>query len=383
MQKGMDRWTFREIEALAEERIRISIFPTKCETGPYMPKPDWDCYVFKKWLVGLRQAWWLGKSPFTYIRLLFEALRTSSLVDFLLACDFAHHMVKIGVIRIHCVFGDHKLFIGYYCKRILGIPLSVALYGYDLRANPNWRMFRRAVRLCDDIIVNCEFNRHLLEQVAGSEVARDARVIRHYADIPAGNSAGKVKVLIVGGFRERKGHDLLFRAVQSLTEEAGNVEVWVAGYKGPVDVEQLARDFGVADKVRVFGEVSDRVVDLLFEECDIFCLPSRTDKDGVNEGLPVALIEAMAHAKPVITTRLGGIPELVAEILIEEGDVRGLADALKRYVLDPRLRGVAGARNRDVVRARYSKQNITLLRDLFLETQYQYPATGLVVDHHL
>jgi len=368
MPQGMDTWTYREIEALIEDDISIAIFPLVYESGPCMPRQGWDCYRFNKWLVVLRQILWLIRYPTTYVPLFLEALGTRSLVDLILGFEFAQQMTKRRVEMIHCVFGDHKLFIGYYCKRILGIPLSVALYGYDLRHNPNWYMFRRAIELCDSIIVNCDFNKHLLCEIAGNELGQKARVIRHYAQIPSDDRHDEARILIVGGFVERKGHDLLFQAVSSLGADADDVEVWVAGYPGPVDVEQLAREFGVEDKVRIFGSVTDDGLDFLYQQCDIFCLPSRTDTQGVSEGLPVALIEAMSYAKPVIATRLAGIPELVEEILVDEGDVKGLAKALKRFIDSPGLRKSSGARNLEIVRARYSKENVLALRELFLET---------------
>lgn len=368
MPYGFDPWSFREIEALTEDGLNISIFPLKYGDGPYLPRDDWDCYRFNKWLVVLRQPLWFLKQPGNYSSLLLEAITTGSLVDFLLGFDFAQQMARKKIQMIHCVFGAHQLFIGYYCKRILGIPLSVALYGYDLRANPNWTMFQKAIKETDAIIVNCEFNRGLLADRAGNELAGRAKVIRHYAQTLADDHPHKTSILIVGRFEERKGHDLLFRAVKALGPEGANVEVWVAGFPGPVDVPQLVHDLGVEDKVRIFGNISDEGLALLFQRCDIFCLPSRTESDGVSEGLPVALIEAMAHGKPVISTRLAGIPELVEEILVEEEDLQGLTQAVRRLVGDPKLRSSLGARNLEIVKARYSKRNVLQTRDLFLET---------------
>jgi glycosyltransferase involved in cell wall biosynthesis len=366
MPNGMDAWSFREIEALAEDGINIAIFPLRYAPGPYMPKQNWDCYLFNKWLVIPRQLLWLIRYPITYVRLLLEAIRTRSLIDFLLGFDFAQQMAKRKIEMIHSVFGGHQLLIGYYCKKILKTPLSVALYGYDLRDNPNWSMFRRAVESCDNIIVNCDFHKQLLGEIVGNELGQKAKVIRHYAQVPVNGHFDKVKILIVGRFMERKGHDLLFQAVRGLGAEADNIEVWVAGLPGTVDVQQLAHDLGVEDKVRIFGSVTDQALDVLYQQCDIFCLPSRTDSQGVSEGLPVSLIEAMSHGKPVIATRLAGIPELVEEVLVDEGDVQGLAKALKRFIDDPELRRSSGARNQEIVKDRYSKQNVYVTRDLWL-----------------
>ncbi len=370
MPNGMDRWTHREVEALTarDGGMRVSIFPLRYAEGPYMPEPRWgDHYVFDRIRVLLRQPLWFLRNPGQYVTLLREALETRTLINFFLGYDFAMQMQARGVQAIHCVFGDHKLFIGYYCKKLLNVPLSVALYGYDLRANPNWDMFKRAIHACDEIVVNCAFNQELLTEIAGEQAGARARIIRHYSLGPERDGRGKLKVLQVGAFEERKGHDLLFKALKQLGDTADNIEVWVAGYQGPVDVQQLAHDLGVADRVRVFGWVNDEVVNLLYELCDVFCLPSRTSRDGISEGLPVALIEAMAYGKPVISTRLGGIPELVENMLIEENSVDDLAEALRRYVQEPGLLEAHSQRNLEIVRERYAETNVDAMRALLVE----------------
>lgn len=365
MPNGMDRWTHREVDALTRDGTKISIFPLRYAKGPYMPEPAWGRhYVFNRLGVLLRQPLYFLQNPGQYITLLREALETKTLINFFLGMDFAQEMRQRSIQAVHCVFGDHKLFIGYYVKKILGVKLSVALYGYDLRANPNWEMFKRAIGECDEIVANCDFNRDLLADVAGQEAADRTTVIRHYSLGPEYDSAGKLKVLQVGAFEERKGHDLTFNALKMLGEDADNIEVWVAGYQGPVDVQQLAIDLGVADKVRVFGWVNDEVVNLLYELCDVFCLPSRTSKEGISEGLPVALIEAMAFGKPVISTRLGGIPELVENVLIEENSVEQLAEALRQYATNPELRQQHSARNLEIVKQRFAETNVEAMRAL-------------------
>jgi glycosyltransferase involved in cell wall biosynthesis len=366
MQHGMDAWTFRELSAL-DDVINFHVFPLRYGKGPYMPKPEWYCHRFNKRRVLLQQLWWLVRQPIRYVPMLIEALRTRSIIDFLLGCEFARAMKKKQVEMIHCVYGDHKFFIGYYCKKLLGIPLSTALYGYDLRNNPNWTMFRRAIHAADALVVNCDFNRQLLVQAVGDDVLNKVSVIRHYADIQPYQLRDKVKILMVGGFSSRKGHDVLFKAINTLGQAAENIEVWVAGYPGAVDVERLAQDCGVADKVVVFGSVADQGLKFLFQHCDIFCLPSKPDANGVSEGLPVALIEAMAYGKPVISTRLSGIPELVEEILVEPDDITGLAEAIEQLATNPELRRNQGKRNQEIAQARYSKQNVFALRDRVFE----------------
>jgi len=128
----------------------------------------------------------------------------------------------------------------------------------------------------------------------------------------------------------------------------------------------LAKSLGIEDKVTIFGEVSDDFLKVLYDSCDIFCLPSKTTRKGEKEGIPVALMEAMSYGKPVISTRHAGIPELVEEILVEENNVDELAKAIELLVDNPDLRRKLGERNRKIIEEKYSKKNVTKLRNIFL-----------------
>ncbi|MCL4488732.1 MAG: glycosyltransferase family 4 protein [Chloroflexi bacterium] len=361
MKSGLRGWLYREIEELAKSGAAVTLFPTKYTLGAYAPKPEWALYVYNPINVLLRQAYYLWHSPRLYLRLLKVAFRTKSLVDFVLGFDFAHQMRKRHVERVHCVPGGHQLFIGYYVKSILKIPLSVAIYGYELDANPNWGMAREALEVCDVIVTNCEHKKRQLIELFGNDKIR-AEVIRHWHE-PVKTGDGKVRGLVVAGFLERKGHRVLFEAMKGLDD----LNLWVAGYPGPVDVAQLARDAGVADRVAILGEVTDEVLQFLYQSCDLFVLPSKAGSDsGVEEGVPVALIEAMSYGKPVVSTRLGGIPELVEEILVEPDDVDQLRAALHQLIVSPQLRRDLGCRNRKIVAEKYGKANMIRMRQVLL-----------------
>ena len=170
----------------------------------------------------------------------------------------------------------------------------------------------------------------------------------------------------MGGFQHRKGYDILMEALHLLGRD--DIHLWVVGYKGPVNIQELIERYGLRGKVIVFGAVSDEVLKLLYSFCDIFCLPSRFGPDGIGEGLPVALMEAMSYGKPVISTYHTGIPELVSEILVAENDPQGLAMAIARLADDPELRRNMGRRNRSIVASDYSNENVRkLLEALKLE----------------
>lgn len=107
------------------------------------------------------------------------------------------------------------------------------------------------------------------------------------------------------------------------------------------ELQADAQRHGVADRVLFAGYRSD--VPALLAGCDVFCLPSRI------EGLPLVVLEAMAQARPVVATAVGGTPEVVVDgetgLLVPPDDVGALADALARVLGDPeraRRMGEAG-----------------------------------------
>jgi glycosyltransferase involved in cell wall biosynthesis len=113
---------------------------------------------------------------------------------------------------------------------------------------------------------------------------------------------------------------------------------------GPLraELEAFSDREGLSDRVAFLGARDD--VPATLEAADLFVLASRW------EGLPFAVLEAMFSGLPVVATRVGGIPEAVADgetgILVPPGDIRALAEAVERLAADPRLRREMGAAGR-------------------------------------
>ena len=166
----------------------------------------------------------------------------------------------------------------------------------------------------------------------------------------------------------KKGLCVLFRAIKKLNRD--DIVVWAVGWKPPgekgINVKELVENLGITDKVTIFEGVSDDILKVLYNSCDIFCLPSKTAKTGEKEGIPVSLMEAMSFGKPVISTRHAGIPELVEEILVEENNVEELAKAIELLADNHELRRKLGERNRKIIEEKYSKKNVMKLKEVFL-----------------
>ena len=265
MKRGISAFNYREIDELTKHGLNISLFPTKYSTGPYMPKKSWNCYVYSPYKVLLKQSFFFMRNPIIYIKLLSEAIKSKSLMDMVIAFDFASQMRKKNIDRIHCHHGDHKLFIGYYCKKILNIPLSVTIHSHSLYVNPNWKMFKKSLGVCDTIISISDYNKKMLTEKFGVD-SKKVQVIRLFVDTEEFKSDETKKILIVGQFVERKGHKILFNAVKKLNRN--DIKIWVVGGEtwdqvGFVDVRQLAKDLGLEEQVVFFGMVNDEVLSVI------------------------------------------------------------------------------------------------------------------------
>ncbi|WP_041398862.1 glycosyltransferase family 4 protein [Sphaerobacter thermophilus] len=356
MKRGLEHFVYRELTSLEKRGMSISLYPTKQATGLYNPKPEWDVHRWRPLGVLAAQPRSFVRAPGIYLRLLREAAAMGAIVDFMLAWYFARTMADASV--IYATFGDHKLFVGYFCKRIIGLPLVVTIHAYELYQNPNPRLFRRALAACDQIITVTEYNREILAERYGVDPGRVA-VVRITVDTERYRPADKFVILIVAYFVEKKGHDVLFEAVRRLGRD--DIEVWVVGDVGPgepvVDARALAARRGVESQVVFFGALGGQALEALYRACDVFCLPSHHDSLGGAEGFPTAIAEAMAFGKPVISTRHVEIPRILDEILVDEKDPEGLALAIDYLYRSPEERARLGAKNRRIAEERFSLRN--------------------------
>lgn len=143
----------------------------------------------------------------------------------------------------------------------------------------------------------------------------------HAPDPPADRPPGKMVVGSIGRLDAMKGHDILLRA---LAQIEGIQAVILGEGEQRATLEHLAMELGVRDRVEFPGWVDQPRTYL--SGFDVVAMPSRS------EGFPLAMVEAMLAARPVIATRVGSMPEAVIDnqtgLLIEKNDVSGLARAL-------------------------------------------------------
>lgn len=144
---------------------------------------------------------------------------------------------------------------------------------------------------------------------------------------------------------------VLVRAVHLASESLPEIQLVLVG-DGPErgDLERLARSLGMADRVHFLGWRDD--VAAILPQLDVFALSSR------HEGLPLVILEAMASARPIVTTPVGDLPRVAPEaeaaLFYPIGDPAALAAHLRELARDPALRARLGAGGASRVRRFYS-----------------------------
>jgi glycosyltransferase involved in cell wall biosynthesis len=176
-----------------------------------------------------------------------------------------------------------------------------------------------------------------------------------------------VRLLFLGALGPRKGIFDLLHALAHAVAAGAPLHLTVGGDGQLAEARRLAAELGLADRVSFEGWVDPARRAVLLAESDVYVLPS------YNEGLPMSVLEAMAAGLPVITTTVGGLPELIASgengWLIEPGDVDAMTQALAELAADPDRRLRLGAAGRERVEASYSRPVVLgLLEAIYAET---------------
>ena len=252
-------------------------------------------------------------------------------------------------------WGNYAGTCAYLFHRLIGrpIPFSIWLHaGTDLYYGPVY--LRQKLEYADMILTCCEFNRgFLLERYAdvADRLAAKIHVCYHGLDLsdcawqPDGRPSRRV--IGVGRLTRDKGFAFLLRAAHLLARRGVDLEVELVGdgEERPT-LERLARDLGIADRVRFRGWLRFADVRAAMSAATVLVHPSH----GLGDGLPNVLREAMALGTPVIASRVAGIPEALDDgrcgILVPPGDATALADAVATLLADSGLRRRLSERGR-------------------------------------
>jgi glycosyltransferase involved in cell wall biosynthesis len=271
------------------------------------------------------------------------------------ALYFAEFFDRSGVDHVHVHFANRAAHTALFLKEISGIPFSVTAHGQDFMKDlGSDDLLREICAAAEFVAAETDYSRDLLRQRCPNSAAKIHKVYngidlerfpaaRNEATRPAVAPYHLLRIVSVGRLVAFKGFGDLIDACAELARRRIDFVCDIIG-DGPLHETLQAKieQLDLSSRVNLLGSLSQGAVLEKLQAADIFALASTTDAQGATDVFPTVILEAMASARPVVSTRLAGIPELVIDgqtgILAPPGDSTALSEALEQLLRDPELR---------------------------------------------
>jgi glycosyltransferase involved in cell wall biosynthesis len=327
---------------------------------------------------------YLCRAPRTYLGAIVEVLRGTlgnanfffgAVVFLPKSVAFAYQMKRSGVTHVHAHFATHPALSALIISRLTGIPFSFTAHGHDVHCSR--KMLREKLASAQFAVAISQYNRDLMAEECGDRLIHKIHVIHcgvdtdYFSPAPHPRPAKPLRIICVASLLEVKGHTYLVEACRILRERriAFHCDLVGAGERR-AQIEAQITKAGLGDAFTFHGPQPRAVVRRMFHQANVKVLASVPTSSGLREGIPVALMEAMACGLPVISSQLSGIPELVENgvsgILVAPRDSLALADGLERLAQDINLRVRMGTAGRvRILREFDLSQNASALAKLF------------------
>lgn len=274
---------------------------------------------------------------------------------------------KPDIIHIHSSFGAsfYRKLPFIWMGSVLKIPIVNHIHGAEwdtfyIDASEKSRKLKQVIlEKCSRVIVLSDDWREKLEDVIDAELIT---VVPNYSLLSSENRNVCKKeqntVLFLGFLSERKGCYDIPRIVAQVQKEVADVLFVLAGSGNADDVHlilELVKKEKVMEHISFPGWVRNQQKKELLQNAAVFFLPSYA------EGMPMSILEAMGHGLPIVSSNVGGIPELVEQerngYICDPGDTKAFADAIVTLLQDTQLRNTMGKESIRIIEERYSLEH--------------------------
>ena len=265
------------------------------------------------------------------------------------ALYFADFFARNQVDHVHVHFANRAAHTALFLKEISGIPFSVTAHGQDFMKDlGSDDLLREICAAAEFVAAETDYSRELICQRCPDSAAKIHRVyngidLEHFPTPAQGTTNPVPRIISVGRLVPFKGFEYLVDACAELARRGFDFVCHIVG-DGPLRDRLGAKIdmLNLSSRINLLGSLSQRAVLEKIQAADIFALASVIDAQGASDVFPTVILEAMASARPVVSTRLAGIPELVVDgetgVLVSPGDTAALTCALEQLLRDPELR---------------------------------------------
>lgn len=275
---------------------------------------------------------------------------------------------KEGIRHVHAHFAGIAARTACWLKRFYGISFSFTGHANDIFVETDYPVtLADLMREARFVATETDFSRDWLIEKFPQHAARTFRVYNGIVipdePDPAPENA-LPRILSVGRYIEKKGFPVLIDACANLRDRKVPFRCDIVG-GGPMESslsDQVSR-LGLGESVFLPGSMPQSDVREYVRNCDVFSLPCVLEGDGGMDNLPTVIVEAMAHGRPVVSTPIAGVPEMVQDgrtgFLVPEHDPQAVADAMEKLLSDRELRQRLGQQGYAVAREKFATQTTT------------------------
>lgn len=288
---------------------------------------------------------------------------------------------------LHAHFIHTPASVAAYASQLKAVPWTVSAHAKDIWTSPDWELAKKLTSA--RWAVTCTRTGH--EHLSG--LAPDASRVHlsyHGLDLERfppfdrceishdGSQRDQpVIILSVGRAVEKKGFDILLKALADLPSSLQWSFVHVGGGVELDKLKALAKNLGINDRISWQGAIDQAEILQHYRSADVFALACRITQDGDRDGLPNVLVEAASQGLVCISTAISGIPEMFTDsengLLVEPENPQALTQALQQAITQPQLRMRLGKVAQEKVRDEFDYHtSIEQLVGLF---EAQWPAS--------
>jgi len=280
-------------------------------------------------------------------------------------------MEKKDLTHLHIHFAGSVATVGRIVARAFGVSYSITVHGPEEFYDETLSHLELKVRQAKFVVCISHFCKSQIMRWLDAEAWSRLEVSRLGIDAALfpprihENTTAPIEIVCTGRLIIGKGQRLLIEACTRLLQQGHRLHLTIIG-DGPdrSGLANLVDRLGVQQHVHFAGATTPEATRNYLAQADIFSLPTFA------EGIPVALMEAMACQLPCLTTYIAGIPELITDgvdgLLVPAASIDDLTNAIERLVLDPALRQRIGEAARARIQRQYSLQpNVAILGEIF------------------
>lgn len=317
----------REINALEKQSVEVLRYALRTDPAELVDEKDKEELTKTKYL--LQQSVFLFiysglmlfiKHPASFIKAFITTLKMGWKSDrgilrhfiyFLESCLLARWLIADKVSHVHAHFGTNSATVVMLAHLVGGPKYSFTVHGPEEFDKPEFISIAEKIKNASFVVAISSFGKSQLYRWIEHDLWNKVKIVhcgldKTFYDVENLSTTQNKKMICVGRLCEQKGQLLLVEAAIKLAEEGESFHLTLAG-DGPMrtEIETLIEKHGLSSQINITGWISsDRVREELLDSA-FLVLPSFA------EGLPVVIMEAMALSRPVITTYIAGIPELV------------------------------------------------------------------------